>query len=78
MINNSLQVSPQPGECVVIVTDWGGRVEELKLTSHSTGELRDVLLTHHGSQALIEGNKWWKGMLLMPWANRVAFVSQKL
>lgn len=62
---------------MVIVVDWGGRVEELKLASRSTGALRDVLLTHHGSQALIEENKWWKGMILLPWANRIAFVSNK-
>ena len=63
------------GEEAVIVTDFGGRVEELKLISGSTSTVRDVLLTHHGNQSAIEENKWWKGMILLPYANRIAYVS---
>ena len=63
------------GEYVQIVTDFGGKVEALRLKSRSTGVLRDVLLTDNGDEAAITANKFWKGMLLVPWANRVAYVS---
>ena len=63
-----------PDEYVQIVTDFGGKVEALRLKSRSTGVLRDVLLTDNGDEAAITANKFWKGMLLVPWANRVAYV----
>ena len=59
----------------MIVISFGGRVEELHLASQTTGALRDVLLTHHGDSEAIKENMWWKGMLLMPYANRIAYVS---
>ena len=54
--------------------DYGGRVEDLVLRSNSTGKVWPVLLTHNGSAAAIMENAWWKGMLLLPWANRIAYV----
>lgn len=57
-----------------IVVDFGGRVEALKLMSQSQGKLRDVLLTHNNNATAIMENKFWKGMLLIPWANRIAYV----
>ena len=60
---------------MVIVTDYGGRIEELKLLSQSTGSVRDVLLSHNGNATAIMENVWWKGMLLLPYANRIAYVS---
>ena len=53
-------------------------MEELKLASQTTRKLRDVLLTHHDDQQSIEDNKWWKGMLLLPWANRIDAVRYRL
>ena len=61
-----------------IVVDYGGRVEELQLMSPSQGKLRDVLLTHNGNATAIMANEYWKGMLLVPWANRIAYVSAEL
>ena len=58
-----------------IVVDYGGRVEALKLMSQSQGKLRDVLLTHNDNATAIMENKYWKGMLLIPWANRIGYVS---
>ena len=55
--------------------DYGGRVEVLRLVSQSQGKLRDVLLTHNDNASAIIENKYWKGMLLIPWANRIAYVS---
>ena len=63
------------GEYVQIVTDFGGKVEALRLSSRTTGTLRDVLLTDNGNETAITENKFWKGMLLMPWANRIAHVN---
>lgn len=63
------------GEYVQVVVDYGGRVEDLRLRSHSGGKLRTVLLTHNGNASAIIQNGWWKGMLLIPWANRIAYVS---
>ena len=57
-----------------IVVDYGGRVEELQLMSQSQGKLRDVLLTHNDNATAIIENEYWKGMLLIPWANRIAYV----
>jgi hypothetical protein len=62
-------------EMVTIVVDFGGRVEALRLMSQSQGTLRDVLLTHNDNATAIMENKFWKGMLLIPWANRIAYVS---
>ena len=62
-------------EYVQIVTDFGGKVEALRLMSRSTGALRDVLLTDNANETAITENKFWKGMLLVPWANRIAYVS---
>ena len=50
-------------------------MEELQLLSQSQGKLRDVLLTHNGNATAIMENEYWKGMLLIPWANRIAYVS---
>ena len=63
------------GEMATIVVDYGGRVEALRLRSQSQGKLRNVLLTHNGNATAIMENKYWKGMLLVPWANRIAYVS---
>ena len=63
------------GEYAEIVVDFGGRVEDLVLKSQSQGKLRSVLLTHNGNATAIKENAWWKGMLLVPWANRIAYVS---
>ena len=62
------------GESAVIVTDYGGRVEELHLASQYSGALRDVLVSHNGSSEAIKENSYWKGMLLIPYANRIAYV----
>ncbi len=53
-------------------------MEELHLASKTTGVLRDVLLTHNGDSAAIKENTWWKGMLLIPYANRIAHVSHTI
>lgn len=64
-------------EHVEIVVDFGGRVEELVLVSQSkeSGEPQKVLLSHNGNASAIKENMWWKGMFLVPWANRIAYVS---
>lgn len=62
----------------MIITDYGGRVEELNLRSAKLGRLRNVLLTHNKNESAIIENKWWKGMILLPWANRIAKVSKNL
>ena len=58
-----------------MIVDYGGRVEDLVLKSHSTGDLRKTLLTHDDNATAVLENKWWKGMILLPWANRIAYVS---
>ena len=72
------------GEYVTIVKDYGGRVEELSLSPESLqkkkgGKFRatpqQVLLSHNGDADAIKENMWWKGMFLIPWANRIAYVS---
>lgn len=51
-------------------------MESLDLASRSLGgEPKPVLLTHEGDSAAIKENTWWMGMLLVPWANRIAYVS---
>lgn len=62
------------GESCTIVTDFGGRVEELILMARDSGKLRNVLLTHDNNATSINENAWWKGMILLPWANRIAKV----
>ena len=57
--------------------DYGGRVEDLVLNSRSTGVQRKVLLTHQNNATAVLENKWWKGMLLLPWANRIAYVRHR-
>ncbi len=56
------------------MTDFGGRVEELILMGSKSGKLRNVLLTHNNNATSITENPWWKGMILLPWANRIANV----
>ncbi len=62
------------GESSTIVTDFGARVEELILKSSYSGKLRNVLLTHNNNATAIIENSWWKGMILLPWANRIGKV----
>ena len=69
-------VFTRTGELATIIQDFGGRVEELRLQSKSQGKLRDVLLTHKNNATAINENEYWKGMLLIPWANRIAYVSE--
>ena len=61
-----------------VIVDYGGLVEDLFLRSQITGESRRVLLTHNNQASAVEENTWWQGMLLIPWANRIAYVSIKL
>lgn len=63
-----------PGEYTAIISDFGGRVEELVLMSQKNMKLRNVLLTHNKNETAIVENTWWKGMFLLPWANRIAKV----
>ena len=59
------------------MVDFGGRVESLTLLSQSlsNAQPQQVLLSHNGNGTAIKENQWWKGMLLVPWANRIAYVS---
>ena len=50
-------------------------MEDLVLMSHNQGKLRKVLLTHQDNVTAITDNSWWKGMVLLPWANRISKVS---
>ena len=50
-------------------------MEELYLASSYDGRVRDVLVSHNGDSEAIKENMWWKGMLLLPYANRIAYVS---
>ena len=58
------------GEYVQIVTDLGGRIEDLVLRG-SDKKLRSVLLTHNNNSADIKKNAWWKNAILLPYANRI-------
>ena len=57
-------------------------MEELVLSpvsvegSKKKSNLQQVLLSHNGDEAAITKNTWWKGMFLVPWANRIAYVSK--
>ena len=63
------------GEYVQMVTDLGGRVEDLVLQG-SDGKLRSVLLTHHNNATAIkEDVRWWRNAILLPYANRIDGVS---
>lgn len=76
----------------MIVVDFGGRVEELVLLPHSMRNTKQygsygrmyrpkpvpVLLSHNGNATSIKENTWWKGMFLVPWANRIAYVSFRI
>ena len=70
------------GEYAVIVVDYGGRIEELALLPKSVGGRRrrvlpqQILLSHNGDVDAIKENVWWKGMFLVPWANRIAYVRE--
>ena len=69
-----------PEEYAEVVVDFGGRVEELALLPVSTsgkkaGSPHQILLSHAGNATAIKENMWWKGMFLVPWANRIAYVS---
>ena len=57
-----------------MILDYGGRVEDLVLKSRFSGEMRRVLVTHNDNATAVLENKWWKGMILLPWANRIAYV----
>ena len=64
-------------------------MEELVLLPHSKRNIKrygeyyrkhqsepvPVLLSHNGNATAIKENTWWKGMFLVPWANRIAYVS---
>ena len=58
------------GEYVQIVTDLGGRIEDLVLRG-SDRKLRSVLLTHHNNATAIKENAWWRNAILLPYANRI-------
>ena len=55
-------------------------MEELYLLSQSAkgkpSQPQQVLLSHNGNATSIKENTWWKGMFLVPWANRIAYVSK--
>ena len=59
------------GEYVQIITDLGGRVEDLVLMDKSHKKLRSVLLTHNKNASDIKENVWWKNAILLPYANRI-------
>ena len=63
------------GDKVEVVTDFGGRIETLQLRSKLTNVQRDILLGHNGNSTAIVENQFWKGMMLIPWANRIAYVN---
>ncbi len=72
------------GEYAEVVVDFGGRVEDLHLKSRARARGRSgktvwpVLLTHNGDAEAIKENVWSMGMLLLPYANRIAYVSQPM
>ncbi len=53
-------------------------MEDLHLKSRSGETVWPVLLTHNGNATAIKENAWWRGMLLLPYANRIAYVSQPM
>jgi len=57
-----------------VVTDLGGRVEDLVLQDKrpiGSRRLRSVLLTHNKNATAIKENTWWKNAILFPYANRI-------
>ena len=62
-------------EYVQIITDLGGRVEDLVLMHKRHKKLRSVLLTHNKNATEIKENAWWKNAILLPYANRINGVS---
>ncbi|XP_065887843.1 uncharacterized protein YihR-like [Dysidea avara] len=58
-------------EYVQIITDLGGRVEDLVLMHKRHKKLRSVLLTHNKNATEIKENAWWKNAILLPYANRI-------
>ena len=78
-LHNSVNVKIEhAGEYVEVIVDYGGLVEDLVLRSLSTGRMRRVLLTHDNNASAVMENTWWQGMLLLPWANRISYVSSWL
>ena len=65
------------GEYVQVVTDLGGRIEDLVLRG-SDRKLRSVLLTHHNNATAIKENAWWRNAILLPYANRIDGVRSRL
>ena len=63
------------GEYVQVITDLGGRVEDLVLKEKRHKNLRSVLLTHNKNATDIKENVWWKNAILLPYANRINGVS---
>jgi len=63
------------GEYVQVITDLGGRVEDLVLMDKHHKKLRSVLLTHNKNATDIKENVWWKNAILLPYANRIDGVS---
>jgi len=57
-------------EEVRIVTDVGGKLEELHLRQEN-GTLVSVLASHHGNATAIRENAHFRGAMLAPWANRI-------
>lgn len=66
------------GEYVQIVTDLGGRIEDLVLLGQYNARLRSVLLTHHNNATAIKENAWWRNAILLPYANRINEVSSSM
>ena len=50
-------------------------MEDMHLKSQSGEKVWPVLLTENGNASAIIENVWSRGMLLLPWANRIAYVS---
>ena len=74
-LHTKVLMNTMTGEYVQIVTDLGGRVEDLVLQG-SDGKLRSVLLTHHNNATAIkEDVRWWRNAILLPYANRIDGVS---
>ena len=73
-LNTKVLMNTLTGEYVQIITDLGGRIEDLVLQG-SDGKLRSVLLTHDNNVTAIKENAWWKNAILLPYANRIDGVS---
>ena len=73
-LNTKVLMNTLTGEYVQIITDLGGRIEDLVLQG-SDGKLRSVLLTHDNNVTAIKENAYWKNAILLPYANRIDGVS---